>query len=221
MKLFLLAAGLGTRLRPVTDQIAKPAVPLLNVPLMHWCASFIRSSLGDQYCDELRSIIVNSHHRPESLVAAISALPGLFAARSSDLSDVPEAHGTGLRSSRSALVSVESPGSGTVPVLSDRPVPVPLEGPASITVSVPLDRPLPVHVSHESEKPLGAGGALIYARQFLETRGSTPPEAAAMQVGPATQTGIREQTFPTAQLDDVVLVANADEFLIEASTAQP
>ena len=78
MNLFLFAAGLGTRLRPLTDQMAKPAVPLLNVPLMHWCASFIEASLGNEFSQTIEQIIVNTHHKPESLHPVAQDLPLVF-----------------------------------------------------------------------------------------------------------------------------------------------
>jgi NDP-sugar pyrophosphorylase family protein len=36
MKGLLLAAGLGTRFKPYTDQVPKPAIPLLNVPIAYY-----------------------------------------------------------------------------------------------------------------------------------------------------------------------------------------
>ena len=35
MKAMVLAAGLGTRMRPLSDLLAKPALPVLNRPLLH------------------------------------------------------------------------------------------------------------------------------------------------------------------------------------------
>lgn len=60
MKGFLLAAGLGTRLRPITDKLAKPAVSFLNVPMFYWSYEFVRPILGDE-------LLVNLHHLPETV----------------------------------------------------------------------------------------------------------------------------------------------------------
>lgn len=60
MKGFILAAGFGTRLRPITYTLPKPMVPLLNRPLIAWAIeSFLAAGV-----DEL---IVNLHHLPEPL----------------------------------------------------------------------------------------------------------------------------------------------------------
>ncbi|MBR6270230.1 MAG: NTP transferase domain-containing protein [Bacteroidales bacterium] len=55
MKAFILAAGLGTRLRPLTDRMPKALVPVGSVPLLEQL--FIR--LKDAGYDE---IVVNVHH---------------------------------------------------------------------------------------------------------------------------------------------------------------
>ena len=56
-KAFLLAAGLGTRLRPVTDAIPKCLVPIGGKPLLHWWL---------RICERLgvREILINTHHLP-------------------------------------------------------------------------------------------------------------------------------------------------------------
>ena len=60
MKGFILAAGFGTRLRPITYTLPKPMVPLCNKPLIAWAVdSFLEAGV-----DEL---IVNLHHLPEAL----------------------------------------------------------------------------------------------------------------------------------------------------------
>lgn len=60
MKGMILAAGFGTRLRPVTNTLPKPMVPLLNRPLIAWAVeSFLAAGV--------RELIVNLHHLPEPL----------------------------------------------------------------------------------------------------------------------------------------------------------
>jgi mannose-1-phosphate guanylyltransferase len=60
MKGFILAAGFGTRLRPITYTLPKPMVPLCNRPLIAWAVeSFLSAGV--------RELIVNLHHLPEPL----------------------------------------------------------------------------------------------------------------------------------------------------------
>lgn len=60
MKSMILAAGFGTRFRPVTYTLPKPMVPLLNKPLIAWAVdSLLAAGTND--------IIVNLHHLPEAL----------------------------------------------------------------------------------------------------------------------------------------------------------
>ncbi|MGH9437006.1 MAG: nucleotidyltransferase family protein, partial [Terriglobia bacterium] len=54
-KAFLLAAGLGTRLRPLTDQTPKCLVPIHGQPLL---------SIWLSFCEKLgvREVLINTHH---------------------------------------------------------------------------------------------------------------------------------------------------------------
>ena len=57
MKAFLLAAGLGTRLRPLTDHVPKCMVPVRGRPLLdHWLQRFRAAGVDE--------VLVNLHHRP-------------------------------------------------------------------------------------------------------------------------------------------------------------
>ncbi len=64
MKGFILAAGLGTRLWPLTEDRTKAAIPFLNRPLINYSVEYL-ASYG------IRDIIVNLHHQPESIRAAL------------------------------------------------------------------------------------------------------------------------------------------------------
>ncbi len=72
MKAFVLAAGLGTRLRPLTGELPKPAWPLFDVPL---AAHVLRALAGAG----VREAVVNLHHLPELLQESLAAWtpPGL------------------------------------------------------------------------------------------------------------------------------------------------
>lgn len=56
----ILAAGYGTRLRPVTYTMPKPMVPVCNLPLIGWAVeAFLRAGVNE--------LVVNLHHLPEVL----------------------------------------------------------------------------------------------------------------------------------------------------------
>ncbi len=56
----VLAAGLGTRMRPLTERLAKPALPVLNRPLLHWTLDLLARH-------GVRDVMVNTHYRPGSV----------------------------------------------------------------------------------------------------------------------------------------------------------
>ncbi|GAA5481321.1 sugar phosphate nucleotidyltransferase [Haloferula sargassicola] len=56
-KAFLLGAGLGTRLRPLTNVLPKPLVPLFHKPMVGWAAERCRAA-------GIESFAVNTHHLP-------------------------------------------------------------------------------------------------------------------------------------------------------------
>ncbi|MBM3299312.1 MAG: NDP-sugar synthase [Deltaproteobacteria bacterium] len=60
MKAMVVTAGLGTRLRPLTLERAKPAIPLLGKPLIVW----LLEKLIELGCTEFR---LNLHHLPRSI----------------------------------------------------------------------------------------------------------------------------------------------------------
>lgn len=64
MKAVILAAGLGRRMRPLTDKTAKPALPVLNEPL-------IVRTLRELKRAGVSEVMINLHHRPETIRAAI------------------------------------------------------------------------------------------------------------------------------------------------------
>jgi mannose-1-phosphate guanylyltransferase len=60
----VLTAGLGTRLRPLTDVRAKPAIPVAGEPIVRRIIAW----LAEHGVTEL---VLNLHHRPETLTAVV------------------------------------------------------------------------------------------------------------------------------------------------------
>jgi mannose-1-phosphate guanylyltransferase len=63
-----LAAGYGTRLAPLTDELAKPACPVVNRPLLHFSLQRL-VALGAS------TVVVNTHHLPATVRAALDPPP--------------------------------------------------------------------------------------------------------------------------------------------------
>ena len=62
MKAMILAAGLGTRLQPLTDQLPKPLLPLMLAPMLgHLLAQLRRQGV--------REAVINGHHLADRLAA--------------------------------------------------------------------------------------------------------------------------------------------------------
>tara|TARA_B100001123_G_scaffold449382_1_gene614495 strand:+ start:5259 stop:5972 length:714 start_codon:yes stop_codon:yes gene_type:complete len=61
LKSILLAAGLGTRLRPITDHIPKCLVPINGKPLLgYWFDSLAKAGVGP--------ILINLHHHSDKVI---------------------------------------------------------------------------------------------------------------------------------------------------------
>ena len=65
----IFAAGLGTRLKPLTDTMPKALVPLAGKPLLQWQVEKLRDA-------GIRDIIVNVHHFPDQIIDTIRANEG-------------------------------------------------------------------------------------------------------------------------------------------------
>lgn len=97
MKAMILAAGLGTRLRPITTHFAKPAVPFLNVPLMYY-PIFLAEEAG------IDALVLNTHHFPEQIERLATAIPGAnYPVAFSHEPGAPLGSGGGIRKARRYL----------------------------------------------------------------------------------------------------------------------
>jgi NDP-sugar pyrophosphorylase family protein len=60
----VLTAGLGTRLRPLTDVRAKPAIPVAGEPMVRRIIAWLAAH-------GVTDLVLNLHHRPETLTAVV------------------------------------------------------------------------------------------------------------------------------------------------------
>lgn len=86
MKAMILAAGLGTRLRPLSLEIPKPVIPVLGQPLCGHAMAFLRENGAS-------SFLLNLHHGPETVREKVTAwAAGRFPV---EFTHEPEILGTG------------------------------------------------------------------------------------------------------------------------------
>ncbi len=86
MNAFILAAGFGTRLRPLTNHIPKPLIPVLNVPAVCYSLSLLREAGIDRaFC--------NVHHHAEKIRKFLSGANDFN--MTLDISEEPTILGTG------------------------------------------------------------------------------------------------------------------------------
>ncbi len=62
MKAMVMAAGLGTRLHPLTDYLPKPMVPIANRPVLHHLLNLLARH-------DIRQVGINVHYFPEMIKA--------------------------------------------------------------------------------------------------------------------------------------------------------
>ena len=59
-KAFVLAAGLGERLKPLTDKTPKPMLPVGNRPMIDYCLYFLKN-------EGIEEVVINLHHLGEKI----------------------------------------------------------------------------------------------------------------------------------------------------------
>ncbi|HEX8897718.1 MAG TPA: sugar phosphate nucleotidyltransferase, partial [Chthoniobacterales bacterium] len=83
---FVLAAGLGMRLRPLTEDLPKPLIPVFQKPVITFVLDHLISA-------GVKSFVLNTHHRPEALREFFSG--GNYRGHPVQLVHEPEILGTG------------------------------------------------------------------------------------------------------------------------------
>ena len=99
-KAFILAAGLGTRLRPLTLETPKPMLPLWDRPLLE-------RTLEQVAAWGVRDVLINLHHAPGPIVRHLAVSPLLTCAllRSSNPSSSAPAVPCAMRTGSSTNLS--------------------------------------------------------------------------------------------------------------------
>jgi MurNAc alpha-1-phosphate uridylyltransferase len=69
-KAMVLAAGYGTRLRPLTERLPKPLVPVAGKPMIQYALDQLKTY-------GVREVIVNVSHHKEQMAAYLARYPGL------------------------------------------------------------------------------------------------------------------------------------------------
>jgi mannose-1-phosphate guanylyltransferase len=97
MKAMILAAGLGTRMAPLTQRVPKPALPVLGEPM-------ILRMIRQLVAQGVEHVVVNVHAHPDVMAAAVASAP-----RRVEISVEPELLGSlgGIRAARRHLEGSE------------------------------------------------------------------------------------------------------------------
>ena len=98
----ILAAGFGTRLRPLTDRLPKPLVPVLGRPLLEWIALALCRGGA-------RHVAVNAHHLPEALAAGVARAGAAVAAVAGERNGAAAAAAGGRAEARCDLALYREP----------------------------------------------------------------------------------------------------------------
>ncbi len=102
MKAMIFAAGLGTRLKPLTDTLPKALVPLAGKTLLQWQIERLKAA-------GITDIVVNVHHFPDMIIHYLRENDN-FGCRIavSDERDMLLETGGGLRKAKSLLLGIGS-----------------------------------------------------------------------------------------------------------------
>src|ERR1700757_5425597 len=130
---FVLGAGLGTRLRPLTDLVPKPLMPIFGKPIITFVLDHLIAYGVERF-------VVNTHHLPDQI-------NGLFGIKTDEQELVP----TGVYCGREVRILYEpallKPGGGirnAPPLLGDEPF---LVYSGDLLTDLDLDQVVGVHFS--------------------------------------------------------------------------
>ena len=102
MNALIFSAGLGTRLKPLTDTLPKALVPIGGKPLLQWQVERLRAA-------GITNIVVNVHHFPDKIIEAIREADGWGCTiQVSDERDCLLETGGGLRKAKDLLLRSDS-----------------------------------------------------------------------------------------------------------------
>jgi mannose-1-phosphate guanylyltransferase len=113
MKALVLAAGLGTRMKPFTFFRAKASLPLLNIPFIHYPLQYLLAN-------GIRETVINLHAHPDS----VRKIVGNFKGMQIEYSHEPEILGTAGAMRKAAQFLTSDP---FVVMNSDMIVDIPLQ----------------------------------------------------------------------------------------------
>ena len=103
MKAMIFAAGLGTRLKPITDTMPKALVPVCGQPLLyHVITKLVAAGYDD--------LVVNVHHFPDRIIHYLHTHEFGAKIAVSDERDFLRETGGGIRYAKPLLVDEEIPG---------------------------------------------------------------------------------------------------------------
>lgn len=106
MKAMIFAAGLGTRLKPLTDTLPKALVPLAGKTLLQWQIEKLKAA-------GITDIVVNVHHFPDLIIDYLRENNNFGCnIQVSDERDMLLETGGGLRKAKSLLTGIWRPESG-------------------------------------------------------------------------------------------------------------
>ncbi len=151
MKAMIFAAGLGTRLKPLTDTMPKALVPICGQPLLYHVIDKLVKAGYDR-------IVVNVHHFPDQIIDFLKAHDFGVRIDVSDERDYLRETGGGIRYAQPLLTDFSTPPSAPLEMTGEGPLASlgMTEGPACRPDGVPL-----------SFRPSGASGEIFRQEPFL------------------------------------------------------